>query len=84
VVLRLAVHFERLLGVRAHQAGSNAWSGLMGVKDNDIISLVLQGKQEYEALLKQNVSLKTKCHALETQCERLTEQCKNWHTGMTV
>ena len=56
----------------------------MGLKDNDIISLVLQGKQEYEALLKQNVSLKTKCHALETQCERLTEQCKNWHTGMTV
>jgi len=83
-VLRLAVHLERLLDVRAHPADSSAWSGLMGVKENDIISLVLQGKQEYEALLKQNVSLKTKCHALEMQCERLTEQCKNWYTGMTI
>ena len=83
-MLRLAVHLECLLDVRAHQADSSAWSGLMGIKDNDIISLVLQGKQEYEALQKENVSLKTKCHALEMQCERLTEQCKNWHTGMTV
>ena len=56
----------------------------MGVKDTDIISLVLQEKQEYEALLKQNASLKTKCHALEMQCERLTEQCKNWHSGVTI
>lgn len=53
----------------------------MAGKDDDIVSLVLQGKKEFEAMLKENESLRIKCYALEMQCERLEEERKGLHTG---
>ena len=53
----------------------------MPVKDDDIVALVLQGKREYESTLKQNESLRIKCHALEMQCERLQEESEGLHRG---
>lgn len=49
--------------------------------DDDLITMLLQGKREFENLLQQNDMLKTKCHALEMQCERQREQNEGLHTG---
>ncbi len=53
----------------------------MAGKDDDIVTLVLKGKREYESMLKQNDSLRSKCHTLEMQCERLKEENGGLHKG---
>ena len=53
----------------------------MAVKDDDIVSMVLQAKREHEAILKQNESLRIRCHALETECEQLREESEGLHIG---
>ena len=53
----------------------------MAVKDDDIVSMVLQAKREQEAILKQNESLRIRCHALETECEQLREESEGLHIG---
>ena len=53
----------------------------MNGREDDIVALVLQGKREYEAMLKQNDSLRIKCHALEMQCDRLKEEREGLHEG---
>ncbi len=53
----------------------------MNGREDDIVALLLQGKREYEAMLKQNDSLRNKCHALEMQCDRLKDESESLHKG---
>ena len=50
--------------------------------EDDIISLVLQGKQEYEKVLQLNDSLRSQCHALKVKCDTLKEENEGMHAGI--
>ena len=49
--------------------------------EDDLISLVLQGKREYESVLQLNNSLRSQCHALKMECDRLKEDNESLHAG---
>lgn len=51
-------------------------------EEDDIISLVLQGKREYESVLQLNDSLRSQCHALDMKCDRLKEENEGLHAGI--
>ena len=50
--------------------------------EDDIISLVLQGKREYENVLQLNDSLRSQCDALKMKCDRLKEDNEGLHAGI--
>ena len=50
--------------------------------EDDIISLVLQGKREYETVLQLNDSLRSQCHALQMKCDMLKEDNEGLHAGI--
>ena len=55
--------------------------GAMASERDDILSLLVQAKHEYEGLLRQNDELTTKCHDMEVHCERLREKNEGLHKG---
>ena len=54
----------------------------MASERDDILSLLLQAKHDYEALLQQNDELTTRCHDMEVQCERQRDRNEGLHKGM--
>ncbi len=51
------------------------------MEEDDLISLLLQGKQEYENVLQLNVNLRSKCHTVAMTCDRLKEENEHLHAG---
>ena len=53
----------------------------MAFERDDILSLLLQARREYEGLLQQNDELTTKCHDMEVHCERQRDRNEGLHRG---
>ena len=54
---------------------------VMASERDDILSLLLQARREYEGLLQQSDELTTKCHDMEVHCERQRDRNEGLHRG---